>query len=316
MSRSGRAAPAPRPSARGPGRVTLGRPASPLADAAFDLLSSGPLPSAALVSQVCHLPAVPSALADHLAIALLATDGRFARRSDGLWALVGAAIEQVPSRSGLLDAESFDAESFIVVDVETTGTSALRGDRVTEVAAVQVRGGKATVVFDSLVNPERAIPPRIVALTNITWEMVKDAPRFREIAPQLSGVLEGHVFVGHNAAFDWRFLSTEMQRATGRPLLGRRLCTVRMARMFVPTLRRRSLDMVAGYFGIANEARHRAAGDALATAHVLIRLLDAARTGGCSTVEDIERRCSPSTGRRRRTRASALPHSVAFDTSA
>ncbi|HTR79416.1 MAG TPA: 3'-5' exonuclease [Gemmatimonadaceae bacterium] len=293
--------------------VTLGRPASPLADAAFELLASGPLESAFVVAHVCHLPAVPSALADHLATAILGADDRFARRVDGRWGLAQRAPD-VDAGPVLLERESF-----VVVDVETTGTSALRGDRVTEVAVVLVRKGKPTVVFDTLVNPERPIPARIAALTHITSEMVRDAPRFAEIAPQLSGALEGHVFVAHNAAFDWRFLSTEMQRATGRPLLGRRLCTVRMARMFVPALRRRSLDVVAGYFGIPNVARHRAGGDALATAHVLVRLLDAARDAGCSTVDDVELRCGVRTsgvGRRRRRRASALPHSVREDTTA
>jgi DNA polymerase-3 subunit epsilon len=72
--------------------------------------------------------------------------------------------------------------------------------------------------------------------------MVRNAPIFAEICDQLLGVLDGRVFVAHNANFDWRFLSMEIERATRRTLSGRRLCTVRMARKLRPGLRRRSLD--------------------------------------------------------------------------
>src|SRR6185295_9136987 len=85
--------------------------------------------------------------------------------------------------------------SFVVVDVEATGVRAIDGDRITEVAAVLVKNGEAKVVFDSLVNPERPIPMQISTLTGISWEMVRNAPRFGDIAVQLAVVLEGKVFV-------------------------------------------------------------------------------------------------------------------------
>src|SRR5581483_4036251 len=99
-------------------------------------------------------------------------------------------------------------------------------------------------------------------------------------------VLEGSVFVAHNAGFDWRFLSAEIQRATRRPLQGRQLCTVRLARRMLPQVRRRNLDALCYHYGIDNAARHRAGGDALATAQILVRLLDAARDRGCHTLDD------------------------------
>src|SRR6185312_8556636 len=177
-------------------------------------------------------------------------------------------------------------EPFVVVDVETTGTSPQHGDRVTEIAAVRVHNGSATVVFDSLINPERGIPPAIVAITNITWEMVKDAPVFAEVCEQLLGTLEGHVFVAHNAAFDWRFISAEVERVTRRPLVGKTLCTVRLAKSLLPRLRRRNLDAVSYYYDVVNTARHRAGGDAMATSQVFLRLLDAARDHDCETLDD------------------------------
>src|SRR5690606_27996663 len=128
-------------------------------------------------------------------------------------------------------------------------------------------------VWETLVNPQRSIPPWITRLTNISWDMVADMPVFADLSDEVLRTLSGHVFVAHNAAFDWGFVSAEVARATGSQLTGSRLCTVRLARRLLPHLPRRSLDFVARYYGIEIEARHRAAGDALATAHVLQRLL-------------------------------------------
>ena len=192
-----------------------------------------------------------------------------------------AAARAYGARSELDDA------SFVVVDVETTGA---RG-RITAIASPKSRpstcsDGVATTVFDTLINPERPIPPAIMALTNITSEMVRHAPQFADVCDQLLGVLEGHVFVAHNANFDWRFLSTEVERATRRPLIGRRLCTVRLARRLVPQLRRRNLDAIAHYYGIVNHraaprgrrcVRHRAGVHATARRRARSRLRDARR---------------------------------------
>jgi DNA polymerase-3 subunit epsilon len=205
-------------------------------------------------------------------------------------------------------------EPFVVVDCETTGSRAWSGDRITEIAVVRVHRGVAERVFDTLVNPDRPIPPSVTALTNITADMVRHAPRFRDICPQLLGVLEGHVFVAHNADFDWRFLSAEIERATYRPLQGRRICTVKLARKVLPQLRRRNLDALQNFYGVENHARHRAGGDAVATASVFLRLLDGARDRGWSSLDDLTYAMTRGTGRRkRRRRPPALPHSVTDD---
>jgi DNA polymerase-3 subunit epsilon len=182
---------------------------------------------------------------------------------------------------------------------------------------VVVRDGTATTVFDTLINPERPIPPMISSLTNITWSMVKNAPKFADVCDQLLGALEGHVFVAHNAGFDWRFICTEVERATGRRLEGKTMCTVRMARRLLPQIRRRNLDSLSSYYGIENTARHRAGGDAVATAHLFLRLLDAARDRGCTNLDDLERLLrTPSMRRKRKRRPSAMPHSASDDSAA
>jgi DNA polymerase III epsilon subunit family exonuclease len=161
---------------------------------------------------------------------------------------------------------------YVVVDVETTGVG--YAHRITEVAIVRVNGaGRVVEEFTTLVNPERPIPTMITMLTNINGEMVRTAPTFREIAGDVWDWLNGRIFVGHNAGFDWRFLSKELHTALGSPLRGRLLCTVRMARKLVPEMPRRSLDALSWYFGIENDARHRAFGDARATAEVFRRML-------------------------------------------
>lgn len=282
-----------------PATTTLGSRNTVLADRALALLANGPAEPAMVVREVCQIPVVPPALAAHLAVALLGGDSRFFRRVDGWWELaVAKPVLTDCTLAGL---------TYVVVDVESTGVRAIDGDRITEVAVVEVRDGRSRVVFDSLINPERPIPPPITSLTGITWEMVRHAPRFADIAAQLAGVLEGRVFVAHNATFDWRFISTEMQRATGRPLDGTRLCTVKLARRLVPTLYRRSLDAVTEYFGIRIHARHRAGGDAMATAEVLIRLLTAAEDFGLATLDDLQAHLRQPRKRWRRSPAMPMP---------
>ncbi len=195
--------------------------------------------------------------------------------------------------------------SYVVVDLETTGTSHGRGDRVTEVAAVVVRNGRVQESFSTLVNPERPIPRYVTSLTGISWNMVRDAPRFADVSGELRRRLSGHVFVAHNAPFDWGFLSMEMARAGEEPLDNARLCTVRLARRLLSHLPRRSLDHVTAHYGIMVEDRHRALGDALATAQVLTRLLDDAYTRGCDTWSDLDRLLHPGLSLRRH--RSALP---------
>ncbi len=178
---------------------------------------------------------------------------------------------------------------FVVVDVETTGTSHGRGDRVTEVAAVVVEQGAITDGFHSLVNPGRPIPWRITALTGISDAMVADAPAFGEIAADLACVLRERTFVAHNAPFDWGFLGMEFARAgTPEALPGTPLCTVRLARRLLAHLPRRNLDSVAMHYGVAIESRHRALGDARATAQVLMRLLRDLEGQGVDSMETLQ----------------------------
>lgn len=209
------------------------------------------------------------------------------------------------------------ALSFAVVDVETTGTSARTYDRITEISIVRVVDGAIADVYSRLVNPERSIPPFITSLTQISWDMVKDELPFRGIAQDVSDRLTGHIFAAHNAAFDWGFVSEELSRSGGRQLCGPRLCTVRLAKVLLPTLSRRNLDSVTNHFGIEVSARHRAEGDAVATAHCLIKLLQVAADNGIVTLSELATAVGPMQSTRRKTasdrRRRAFPHPVTKD---
>ena len=184
---------------------------------------------------------------------------------------------------------AFAESRFVVVDVETTGTSHGRGDRVTEVAAVVVAHGEITDAFHSLVNPGRPIPWRITALTGISDAMVADAPPFGAIADDLARVLATGTFVAHNAPFDWGFLGMEFARAGSvDALVGTPLCTVRLARRLLAHLPRRNLDTVAWHYGVEIESRHRALGDARATARILLGLLRDVERHGVDSLDALQ----------------------------
>ena len=308
---------------------------------ARDFLAAGPSDAVDLIAHVCQLPSPPRFVADHMAMALLAPWEEFARDVDGRWALVADAAADswlsgapqattgspapTPTRRAPRDAarvygrlsDRLDELSYVVVDVETTGGRSFGSDRITEIAAVVVTGGEISRVYETLVNPQRPIPPMVTALTRITWDMVKHAPTFRDVVRDVADAIRGHVFVAHNVGFDWRFVTTEIARATGERMEGRRLCTVKMARRLLPQLHRRSLDYLARHYGVEITARHRAGGDAVATAKVFLRMLRDARAQGCTTWEELEAMVKPpSLGRRKHRRRSAMPRFMDRDTTA
>jgi DNA polymerase-3 subunit epsilon len=158
------------------------------------------------------------------------------------------------------------------VDLETTGTSAT-GDRVTEVAIVRVQEGELVEEWSTLVDPERSIPPDIQVLTGITNEMVRGAPTFADVRDEVRGRLEGHLFVAHNARFDYGFLKNEFARLE-MAFTADVLCTVRLSRRLYPEAVGHGLDALIARHGLADPldaidpamrtGRHSALGDARA----------------------------------------------------
>lgn len=270
-------------------------PESTLLDRVLETLREGPRPAATLCHRVLGLPGAPEAVCERIAVALLGADPRVRRSADGSWGLV-------PEAQG---SPLLEECAFAVVDVETTGMRAGATDRITEIAVVVVHGSRREVVFDSLINPGRPIPPAICAITRITNDMVRDAPDFADVADHVLAALSGRVFVAHNARFDWGFVSAELRRARDIALDGPQLCTVRLARRLVKGVRSCGLDNLTQHFGFANPARHRAAGDALVTADLLQHLLRLARAEGAATLQDLAAIAVRRTGGGRRKRRAA-----------
>lgn len=256
--------------------------------AAARLLATGPYHTMEIAREVLGLEGAPGAAAAAV-FALLGSDPRFAVDGQGVWTLEEGAEVGPP----------LESLRYAVVDVETTGGSMARGHRVTEVGVVVIEEGAISGSFESLVNPLRQIPSFVSRLTGISDGMVAESPTFDEIAEPLARTLQGSVFVAHNAAFDWAFVHGEMAKATGDELLMDRLCTVKLARRLVPELRRRNLDSLSQHFDVMIEGRHRAYGDALATAQVFLRLLDLARDRGVRDLAGLFRLLDARSGRRR-----------------
>jgi DNA polymerase-3 subunit epsilon len=170
---------------------------------------------------------------------------------------------------------AFADARWVFVDVETTGASPAR-ERITEVGivTVEVDGDAQRVTeWSSLVNPGVPIPAEIQWLTGISNEMVREAPRFADIADALYDRLSEAIFVAHNARFDYGFLKAEFARA-GYDWRAPTLCTVRLSRYLYPDRGPHSLDAIVARFGLDGEQRHRALGDARVLWRLLQRLLD------------------------------------------
>ena len=140
------------------------------------------------------------------------------------------------------------APAIAFVDLETTGTTPT-GDRITEIGIVRVADGEFLDEWSTLVNPECSIPEDIRVLTGITNEMVRGAPTFAEVRREVLERLEGHLFVAHNARFDYGFLKNEFRRMDVK-YTADVLCTVRLSRKLYPEAVGHGLDAVIARHGL------------------------------------------------------------------
>ena len=147
-----------------------------------------------------------------------------------------------------------------ILDTETTGLDP-RGDRIIEIGIIRVENGSETRRFNALINPECALPAIITEITGITDNMLVSAQKFESIAEEVSDILDGAIFVAHNAPFDLGFVRSELSRA-GKNFDGKSLCTVRLSRNLYPEHRRHDLASIIERYGFNAGTRHRAEDDA------------------------------------------------------
>ncbi|MDN5205539.1 exonuclease domain-containing protein [Fulvivirgaceae bacterium BMA10] len=165
----------------------------------------------------------------------------------------------------------FGRHMYTIIDIETTGGNS-KSDKITEIAVYVHDGIQIVDEFVSLVNPERRIPYHITELTGIDNAMVEDAPKFYEVAKKIIELTEGNIFVAHNVGFDYNFIKSEF-KSLGFDFSRKKLCTVKMSRMFIPGRRSYSLGKLCKDLEIPLSNRHRASGDALATVKLFEHLL-------------------------------------------
>ncbi|MRT17452.1 exonuclease [Vitellibacter sp. q18] len=160
---------------------------------------------------------------------------------------------------------------YAILDIETTGGK-YNEEGITEIAIYRFDGHEIVDQFASLVNPERPIQPFVVNLTGINNDMLRQAPKFYEVAKRIIEITDGCVMVAHNALFDNRILTTEFDRL-GYPFERETLCTVELAKKLIPDMPSYSLGKLVRSLGIPLSDRHRAQGDAKATVALFKMLL-------------------------------------------
>ncbi len=166
--------------------------------------------------------------------------------------------------------EELTGKTYVVFDFETTGVDFLNNG-ITEIGAVKIVDGKIKEQFTTLVHPDYPISAENMAITGITPEMVKDAPKIDKVLPDFLKFIEYSVIVAHNAAFDTSFLrrfAGESDYEVNNAVLD----TLEMSRRLLPSLRHHDLKTIADYFGIVFH-HHRALSDAYATAEAFIELM-------------------------------------------
>ncbi|MCA1557437.1 MAG: hypothetical protein LC731_02725, partial [Acidobacteria bacterium] len=201
---------------------------SPLVQETVELLRvcGGCAPATDVASIVLNLPEVEAELASLLVADLIREDERLRLRDD----------HQVELACDDAESRRLSESDFVVVDLETTGAKTPPG-RIMEIGAYRVSGGRISAEFQTLVNPEMAIPPFISRLTGITEEMVKGAPLFPDIVAEWLDFAGDAVLVAHNSNFDVRVLNHEIGRIfPGRRMINSHICTVKLSRSCVPGL--------------------------------------------------------------------------------
>lgn len=161
---------------------------------------------------------------------------------------------------------------YSVVDIETTGGKS-SSNRVTEIAIVKTDGKKIIETFSTLVNPHRKIDKFVVQLTGITDAMVANAPDFESIIEKIDEFTKDTIFVAHNIGFDYSIIKREYRNAD-KVFKRNNLCTVQLSRKILKNENSYSLGKLSDSLGIILENRHRALGDAEATAHLLHHLIN------------------------------------------
>ena len=164
-------------------------------------------------------------------------------------------------------------QPIVMLDFETTGLSPAMGDRITEVAALRIVGGRVVERYVSLINCNARIPAFITALTGISQQMVDCAPPVRRVVPELLDFIGSDTLSAHNASFDEKFLIAEAGRLDLAPGHQALVCSLKLSRRLFPGMPSYKLGVLSSQLGIRfRSAAHRAESDAEVGAELLIHI--------------------------------------------
>ena len=203
--------------------------------------------------------------------------------------IYGVEAYLVPDKTPIVaSAKNQDIDTeYCVLDLETTGFS-FRTEKITEVGIMKIKNGEVIDSFETFVNPEKPIPYRVVEVTNITDDMVKDAPKIDEVFPKILEFIGDSVLVAHNADFDIGFLKYNASQL-GYTLENTYLDTLRLAKELFPNYKKYKLGIIAENLGIKVEVAHRALDDVDTTVKVLKVMMNMLKEKGAKTVNDIDK---------------------------
>lgn len=168
---------------------------------------------------------------------------------------------------------NIDDIEFTIFDTETTGLEPASGDRIVEIAGIRIKGKEKIGEFQSLVDPERPVSEAAFQVNRITNEMLKGAPKIKEILPRFLDFARDSCWCSYNAGFDLEFISSE-SRFIGQSLPQDIMVAdiLRMAKRLIPGLERYALSFVAQSLGIKTQQEHRALSDVQLTLEVFKHL--------------------------------------------
>ena len=175
-------------------------------------------------------------------------------------------------------------QPLVFIDTETTGLKPSEC-RVIEVAAIRVVNGKVTDKLVTFIDPQCELPEFITNLTGISTGMLEDAPKFIDVEPQLTDVLQGALFIAHNAAFDRSFIAEEYKRI-GKEFHVKTACTVQLSRELYPEMDRHKLADVIAHHKLEAVERHRAFDDAMVVKQYFEKMLS--QFGEMTVLDTIE----------------------------
>ena len=228
------------------------------------------------------------AITDHGVVQAFPEAHHFTEKNPDLKIIYGVEAYLAPDKAAVVSfPKGQDIDTiYCVLDLETTGFS-FRTEKITEIGVMKIKNGEVLDEFSCFVNPEKPIPQKVVEVTNITDDMVKDAETIDKVFPKLLEFLGDSVLVAHNADFDIGFLKYNAKEL-GYTLNNTYLDTLRLAKDLFPDYKKYKLGIIAENLGIKVEVAHRALDDVDTTVKVFNVMLDMLKEKGAKKIEDID----------------------------